>query len=213
MDDAALVRGFERRRNLKRDLQRVFDRQAAPCGMFGGNPIGQRLAPRRAPSPAAAGQPIPPSRKALRYADGSVTRALCFTLEPRDAVEVRRHCLGKHLECDAAPELCVTRAINFAHAAGAERRDDLVRAEACTGGQGHGDADSRPSPVAAKCHRMRRDNRRPDTTRSITLRPLTTDRLRWVHAGTREPVRHPVFIGSLVGRWLPIVTDLGPGLV
>ena len=59
-----------------------------------------------------------------------------FTLEPRDAVRVRRHCLGEHLDGDAAPKLRVTRAIDFAHTAGAERRDDLVRAEAVPADKG-----------------------------------------------------------------------------
>ena len=42
------------------------------------------------------------------------------------------------LDGHVAPEPRVPRAIDFAHTAGAERRDDLVRAEACAGGQGHG---------------------------------------------------------------------------
>ena len=50
---------------------------------------------------------------------------------------MRRHIVGEDLDGDAAPKLRVTRAVDLAHTAGAERRNDLVRAEAGTCDQGH----------------------------------------------------------------------------
>ena len=42
-----------------------------------------------------------------------------------------------HCDCHITFEACIARAIDLAHAAGAERRQDLVRAEACASGEGH----------------------------------------------------------------------------
>jgi hypothetical protein len=42
--------------------------------------------------------------------------------------------LGQNLDRDSAIQLRVLRAIDFTHAAGAERGQDLVRAEACARG-------------------------------------------------------------------------------
>ena len=45
--------------------------------------------------------------------------------------------LGQHLDRDVALEARVARAVHLAHAAGAERRQDLVRAETGPGREGH----------------------------------------------------------------------------
>jgi len=45
---------------------------------------------------------------------------------------------GQRLDGDVAAEPRVARAIHFAHAARAERRDNLVGAEAAAGGDPHG---------------------------------------------------------------------------
>ncbi len=44
---------------------------------------------------------------------------------------------GKNLQRDIAPEARIACAIDFAHAASTERREDLVRSEFCAGGKGH----------------------------------------------------------------------------
>lgn len=46
----------------------------------------------------------------------------------------RRH----HLDGDVAPKARIMRAVHFAHAARAKRRDDGVRAEAVPGGRDNG---------------------------------------------------------------------------
>ena len=57
-----------------------------------------------------------------------------FALKPREPLRVGGEGLGQDLDRDVAIELRVARAIDLAHAAGAERRQDLVRAEAGAGG-------------------------------------------------------------------------------
>ena len=47
--------------------------------------------------------------------------------------------LRQHLDRDVALEARVARAVDLAHAAGAERRQDLVRAEAVAGREAHGE--------------------------------------------------------------------------
>jgi len=44
---------------------------------------------------------------------------------------------GKNLDSDSAVQARVARALNFLHAARAQRREDFVGAQASTGGQGH----------------------------------------------------------------------------
>ena len=48
-----------------------------------------------------------------------------------------RQVRGQHLDGDLAFELSVARAIDLAHAARAQRRDDLVRSEHCARRQRH----------------------------------------------------------------------------
>jgi hypothetical protein len=53
-----------------------------------------------------------------------------FLLEPADALGIRSECGGKYLDRDISPEPRIAGAIDLAHAAAAERRHDLVRAQA-----------------------------------------------------------------------------------
>jgi len=62
---------------------------------------------------------------------------LGLALEAREAIGILREGCGQRLDRDVAPEARVAGAIDLAHAAGAERRDDLEGAEAGSGGQGH----------------------------------------------------------------------------
>ena len=59
---------------------------------------------------------------------------LGFALKPREPLGVGGERLGQDLDRDVAIQLRVARAIDLAHAAGAERGQDLVRAEAGAGG-------------------------------------------------------------------------------
>jgi hypothetical protein len=60
-------------------------------------------------------------------------QGLGFALKPRDSLRVGGERLGQDLDRNGAIELRILRAVDLTHAAGAERRPDLVRAEACAG--------------------------------------------------------------------------------
>jgi hypothetical protein len=58
-----------------------------------------------------------------------------FLLESMEAIDVGRECAGQYLDRNVTPEPRIARAIDLAHAAGSDRRGDLVDAEAGTGGE------------------------------------------------------------------------------
>ena len=57
-----------------------------------------------------------------------------LALKPREPLGVGGERLGQDLDRDVAIQLRVACAVDLAHAARAERGQDLVRAEACAGG-------------------------------------------------------------------------------
>ena len=63
---------------------------------------------------------------------------LRLALESRDAIRVGHESVGEDLDRDVATELGVARAIDLAHPAGAEWRDDFIRPEARTVSKQHG---------------------------------------------------------------------------
>ena len=52
-----------------------------------------------------------------------------FALEARERLGALDEVLGKHLHGDVTLQPCVAGAIDLAHAAGADRREELVRSE------------------------------------------------------------------------------------
>ena len=63
---------------------------------------------------------------------------LRLALEAREPLGIVRERVGQDLDRDVAAEPRVARAIDLAHAAGAESDKDLVDAEAKTASQRHG---------------------------------------------------------------------------
>ena len=59
-------------------------------------------------------------------------------LEARQTVGVSRESVGKNLQRNITIQFRVACAVDLAHPAGAEHRDDFIRAEARSGGEGHG---------------------------------------------------------------------------
>jgi hypothetical protein len=74
-----------------------------------------------------------------------------LALEPRAAIGVGAEDVGQDLQGDVAPQPAVARAIDLAHAARAERRDDLVRPKRVPGWRGMGRGIIRR---AASCRRL-----------------------------------------------------------
>jgi len=60
-----------------------------------------------------------------------------FLLEAVQTIGVARKRSGQHFDRDVASETRVARAIDFAHAAAAEKARDLIRAESAAGAQAH----------------------------------------------------------------------------
>ena len=60
-----------------------------------------------------------------------------FMFESRQAFRVRGHAGRQHLKRNVTTEAAIPRPIHFAHAAGAERRDDVVATESRAYTKGH----------------------------------------------------------------------------
>ena len=120
MDDAFVVRGFERVSNLMGDAQDVIDRHRPAL-----QALGERL-----PLDEFHDQEVLLRDHFHAEERGDVRVVECgerfgFALEARDALWIEREGLRKNLDGDFASELGVAGAVHLAHAAGAERPDDL----------------------------------------------------------------------------------------
>ena len=63
---------------------------------------------------------------------------MSLPLKSGEAIRVAGKGVGQDLQRHVAAQLCVARAIDFTHRAGAQGSDDLVGAEATAWGEGHG---------------------------------------------------------------------------
>jgi hypothetical protein len=61
-----------------------------------------------------------------------------FVFESAQTIRVICHRRGEHFDGDVAIKTRIAGAVDFAHPASAERRDDFVRAEARTGRESQG---------------------------------------------------------------------------
>ena len=132
MDDPLLVRRFERVGNLTRGCHGFRDRHGAAL-----QAIGQGLAVNQFEHqrPNTAG-----ILEAMNGRDVRVIQAgqqLRFPLETRQAIGILRKEIGEDLQGDVASQSRVARAIDLAHPTCTDERDDLERAEARAGDEGH----------------------------------------------------------------------------
>jgi hypothetical protein len=63
------------------------------------------------------------------------SRSVRFLLETAEPFGVGDDCAGQDLDRDIAPQAWIARAIDLGHAVCSDKRDDLVRAEPCSGCQ------------------------------------------------------------------------------
>ena len=132
MDDSLLVRGFERRGELAGDGERLRDRQCAAL-----EAIGERLAFNQFEHQCAD------TIRFLQPIDRADVRVIECRERPRFAREagaafgIRREVRRQDLDGDVPTELAVARAIDLAHAAGAERGHDRVGADLTIDHRGH----------------------------------------------------------------------------
>ena len=133
MDDAFLVRGLERLRDLARDLERHVERQWSA-----GETIGQRrpVDELHHDGVQAAGDFEAVNRGDVRMVQGGEQARL--PLQARDALRIAGQRRRQHLDGHLAMESRVEGAIHLAHAAGIERPQDAVRSELdARGHRGH----------------------------------------------------------------------------
>ena len=120
------MRGFERLGHLVGNRDRVVERHR-PFG----EPIGQRLPVDELHYQRAAGGRF---FEAVNLGDvGMVERGqhLRFAPEARESIGICGEQIRQQLQRNVAPQLRIAGAIHLAHAAGTERSDNVIRAEAC----------------------------------------------------------------------------------
>ena len=156
MDDAAAVRGFERVGDLPGDRERLVQRKGSSPWLAGAP------APRGRSRPTPTRRAVDGAAHQLREREtldqlhhdrlgGAVLHAvdrgdvrvvergqrLRLAREPREPLAIVGDRFGEHLDRDVAIEFRIARAVHLAHAAGTERPEDFVLAEARPGRQRH----------------------------------------------------------------------------
>ena len=137
MDDAVPVRGGERVADLDADAQRLVDRHRSPRQPRGQGLALQELHHEKRGAPVVAHVV---ERADVRMVDARERPRLA--LESVAGLPVSHQFIRQDLDGYRPIEPRVTRFVDFAHTARAERGDNLVVAEAGAGSQGHGLATS-----------------------------------------------------------------------
>jgi hypothetical protein len=135
MDDASVVRRFERLRDLQRDSERILDRKRPAL-----QPVRERFAFDQLHDQEVLAIELLHSVQSCDTRVVDRGEDLRFALESRDAIGVGSEGFQNGLDGDAAAEPAVARAVHFAHAADSEHMRDLVRAESGARRQWHGRA-------------------------------------------------------------------------
>ena len=142
MNDPLLVRGFERLGDLLGDWQRLVERNRAAR-----NALRQILAldefhdERR----DVGGLLETVDRRDVRMVEGR--EHFGFALKAREAIRIAGDRRGQHFDRHRPLQIAVGRAIDLAHAAGADGGDDLIGTEARAGDQGQGWRDYMVTPA------------------------------------------------------------------
>ncbi len=126
MDDAELVRGFERVGNLSRDGQCVGEWDSRGLA----DHLGQRGPLDQFHDDGVGGGRVfePVDVRDVGMIEGA--EHLRLALEPRQSVRVVGQQTRQHLQCDVAIELRVPGPIHLSHAAFANQADNFVGADA-----------------------------------------------------------------------------------
>jgi hypothetical protein len=134
MDDASFVRGAE----AVGDLNGVID----------GLPGRQRTVRQQPAQRLAVEQFHDGVCDAVRAAEvkdredirvRSCSEGLGFPFKPFEGATITREMLREHLHSHIPIQLCVARTVDLAHAAGAERAKDFIRAKPGSGCEAHGE--------------------------------------------------------------------------
>jgi hypothetical protein len=121
MDDAPLVGGIERVRDLDRQVEHCLDRQGTPCDTVLQGAAGEVLEHYE-------GLPVV-FTDVVRGADARMAegrRGSGLALEPVEGLPILSERLGKELEGDGAPEARILGLVHDTHAAATELSHDAV---------------------------------------------------------------------------------------
>ena len=141
MDDAGVVRRFQRIDDLPRNRECLVDGHRAPRDVNGEVLALDQLHDQSVALNAIDGRDV-------RMIEGG--ERLGFAREAQHTIRVRGEQLGKDLQRDVAIELRIAGAIDLAHAAFAQRADDLVRSDGLPWRQAHEGAAIILVPAAAR---------------------------------------------------------------
>ena len=125
MNDPLLVRGFEGIRNLRRDRERLVDRDRALRDAVGQRRSFDQLHHERR---RTLGSFQAVDRRDVEMAQRS--EDLCLALEPREPLTVGGERFRQDFDRDRPVQVRVGGAIDFTHPAHADLGADFVRAEA-----------------------------------------------------------------------------------
>jgi hypothetical protein len=128
VDDTGFVPRFEGFRHLLRDRERFAEGDGTE-----GDPLRERWAFHELEHQSVLLEPV--DRRDVRMVERRDEPRL--TLEPRDPIRIGGELVGKDLDSHLAAELGIPSAVDLAHAALADGRDDLVRPEARSRGEWH----------------------------------------------------------------------------
>ncbi len=131
MNDAFLVRGFEGLRDLQREGQRIRHRDGAPPERVRERGALDELQDEKA-DPARVLEPV--DRRDVRVIESGQQPGLA--LESGESIGIGSERVGQALDRDIAIEDEVSRPPHFAHAAPADRGENLVMAEPGAGSNG-----------------------------------------------------------------------------
>src|SRR5215471_18555758 len=120
MDDALLVRGFERLGNLSRDRERFIEGKWTLC-----DPVGESWPVNEFEDERVLFESVDPC-DVLMIERGEHLR---LALEPREAFGIEREFSWKNFDRDIARQRHVARTIHLAHSACADGGQNLVRTD------------------------------------------------------------------------------------
>jgi hypothetical protein len=132
VDDALLVGGLERIRNLSGNQERFGDRNRTLCDSVGERrPVDELHDERRCGACLLETVNRGDVRMIQRGEDFG------FAPEPAEALDIRRELIRKHFDGDSPLQIRIAGAVDLAHPAFAELSGDFVWAEASARGERH----------------------------------------------------------------------------
>jgi hypothetical protein len=126
MDDAVIVRGFQRIGHLRRVLQGIVQRQAA----MSGDPIVESLAFDVLHHEEASTVFVADVVQGADVRMVQTGNGLCFTMEARQPIRIVGEMFGKDFDSDRSSEASVGSLVDLAHSARTDLADDLIWTQA-----------------------------------------------------------------------------------